>query len=577
MDSIKNFLKKINLSKNYLLILFDIALVLAAILLLITFIKSTNQSAHLYSPKIAEPMEISKVDLKGSDGSVESVKLPVKRDSRYSYSYNFVVEKDINEMEQCVNVNVYYTSFIIRYKGEVIYEKSISKNPIVPSMAASFNVIDIPNRLIGKELEIEFVSNLPNSRALKIPKILIGTKTQIKKHYFYKELFSILAGIALFITAIFISIIGLFFITIGQSSRNLFIAVLFTIIMSLYVIFKSWIILDYLGNSVLAYFIEYTCLILTPVPIFLFFLNVFYENNYYDWRTKTFEYFVVIIFINLIVQWVFTLTGLSEFVLMEKTSLAILAISILYITVAVITLDKNKIEVKNYLIFSILPLVIFIIATTVTYYQTYDVQMMPLIIISVILLIATHFSLSLKKYVFEYNLAIENEFYSQLAYFDTLTQLSNRHDFEKTLESIVSKDVTFNNMYLIMLDMNNLKEINDNYGHKTGDAYLKAAGKLLLRIETKYGNLKAYRYGGDEFIILAYNKKQRELEKIISDINSLSNIKIVSECEYNLEFALGYSLCSDQDSFEILDIKEQADKNMYEDKAHKKEAKADDK
>ncbi len=532
MAFIKSLYKKIDVVNNYSFILFGIALFLTCALLVNTFVHSIDQSEYIYSPKNSAPVLIKNVALRASDGTVERVELPVKRPSDNTYAYNFVIDEDVNGMQQCINVNVNYTSYYIRCDDEIVYSSTVPDDYIVPSMAASFDIIEIANKYLGKELEIEFISNLKSDRPLIIPELLIGTKNAVRKHFFYKGLFKLIASVALFITAFFIAVIGLFFIKIGQSSRNLFIAVLFAMIMSLYIFFRARIVFYYLENSVLGYFIEYTCLMLTPIPVYLLFLNVFYENDYYDWRVKSFEIVVVILIVNLVAQWILTLTGVSEFVLMQGITLGLLATAGAYICTIVFTLDGNKVKNKKMLAFSITPLALLMIAAIVGYYKTFVVPMVPLIIISVVLFMITHFVLALKKYTLDFNAVIENEFYSQLAYFDALTQLSNRHDFEKDVQAIVAREITFNNMYLIMTDMNGLKAINDTYGHKMGDVYLRAAGKLFLELEKKHRRIKAYRYGGDEFIVLAYDKKERELEKIIRDIKNFAKTKMV-DCEYD--------------------------------------------
>ncbi len=570
MKKKKRFFDKLNIFNNYVYYLFILAIVLSALLLIFTFIKSDNQLDNIYYPNKVNPTLIKDVTLKSSDGKVEEVELPVKRSSDNSYSYKFTIDKDPNNLKQCINVIISYTFFRIKHGDEIIYESPIDSGGMVPSMATTFNIIEVPNKFLGKELEIEFVSNLDSDRGIMIPQIYVGTKNAITVYHYYNDMFKLTSAAILFITSIFMAIIGFFFMKIKHSSRNLFIAVLFTVVMSFYILFRTSIMYYYLDNYILAYFIQYTCFIILPLPLFLLFLNIFYENDYYDWRARSFEYFIIIIFINLITQWLLTIFGISEFVLMQKISQILLVVSGVYIFICIITLDRKRIQGRDYLVLSIMPLVILSVALIYGYYKTYSIPLVPLIIFSVVFFILSHFILALKKYILEFNIYIEEDFYSQLAYYDSLTQMSNRHDFEKNVKEILSKDIKFSNMYLIMLDMNNLKRINDNYGHKMGDLYLKRAGEVFSEIEKKYSKVKAYRYGGDEFIILAYDKKEKEIEKIVADIRKLSS-EVEEECKYKLEFAIGYSLCMDQENFEIFTIKDIADKHMYADKNRDKE------
>lgn len=309
------------------------------------------------------------------------------------------------------------------------------------------------------------------------------------------------------------------------------------------------------------------------LPVILIYLHIFNQFHYYGWRVRISKIITFVLFFNLIVQWIVISTGLLSFDLLEKITLSIIIFSFSFITVAVFSLSKNKVKVKKSIVLSNIVLLVFTTSIIIDYLQVYDKDITLLILVSLTIFMMIHLTLAIKKYVMEYNLAIEDSFYSQLAYYDTLTSLSNRHEFEKTVKSIMSKEINFKNMHLIMLDMNNLKKINDNYGHQMGDVYLKEVGEILLELETKYNKLKAYRFGGDEFILLAYNKRLKELERIISEIESLSSTKTLEGCEYSLELAIGYSECTNRDLFNVTVLKDEADKLMYEDKARKKKVK----
>lgn len=81
--------------------------------------------------------------------------------------------------------------------------------------------------------------------------------------------------------------------------------------------------------------------------------------------------------------------------------------------------------------------------------------------------------------------------------YDPQTGVYSRLAYTKRLESIKEgQEVT-----LAMIDLNGLKVINDCYGHKAGDQAIEQVSKVLLSIPVR--GKKIYRYGGDEFIIVA--------------------------------------------------------------------------
>jgi diguanylate cyclase (GGDEF)-like protein/PAS domain S-box-containing protein len=92
-----------------------------------------------------------------------------------------------------------------------------------------------------------------------------------------------------------------------------------------------------------------------------------------------------------------------------------------------------------------------------------------------------------------------------LASQDGLTGLANRRHFDERLQSEwrrAAGDAT--PLSLLMLDVDNFKKFNDQYGHQAGDACLKAVGKAIAAEARRPGDLAA-RYGGEEFVLLLPN------------------------------------------------------------------------
>lgn len=91
-----------------------------------------------------------------------------------------------------------------------------------------------------------------------------------------------------------------------------------------------------------------------------------------------------------------------------------------------------------------------------------------------------------------------------LTYTDELTGLLNRAAFEKDIEYINSESVEFNYSYCIaLIDIDDFKNINDNYGHLVGDDILESISDIIQ--SSIRPDDKAYRYGGEEIaLVLKY-------------------------------------------------------------------------
>ena len=108
----------------------------------------------------------------------------------------------------------------------------------------------------------------------------------------------------------------------------------------------------------------------------------------------------------------------------------------------------------------------------------------------------------------------------QEATYDKLTGLYNRSFFQREAEVLKRSTLEYKIMFL---DLDNFKGINDTFGHQVGDCVLKRVGEVIW--ESIGSRERAYRYGGEEFIIISFEEEERVsemAEKIRSRIEKLS-------------------------------------------------------
>ncbi|MFK7894606.1 MAG: diguanylate cyclase [Myxococcota bacterium] len=98
---------------------------------------------------------------------------------------------------------------------------------------------------------------------------------------------------------------------------------------------------------------------------------------------------------------------------------------------------------------------------------------------------------------------------ASLAATDTLTGLSNRLALEDALDRALARAARFRRQTsLVFVDLDDMKRVNDSYGHEGGDAYLQAIAERIRSISRSYDTLA--RLGGDEFVILLSETTSRE-------------------------------------------------------------------
>ena len=136
--------------------------------------------------------------------------------------------------------------------------------------------------------------------------------------------------------------------------------------------------------------------------------------------------------------------------------------------------------------------------------------------------------------------------------------LTNLYDRRTYLEDVSRYKTIVNG--LIMIDMNELKFVNDNYGHQTGDEALHELAQIFdSSVEPSI--MCTYRVSGDEFIILMFQGKIEQLDNTVSRIR-----KRVEECKYSAAIGTCYIDKKAGDiSFE--EAYQKAEELMYQDKS----------
>ncbi|MEG1943649.1 MAG: diguanylate cyclase, partial [Angelakisella sp.] len=155
--------------------------------------------------------------------------------------------------------------------------------------------------------------------------------------------------------------------------------------------------------------------------------------------------------------------------------------------------------------------------------------------------------------------------------YDSLTNLLNRRAFTVAIGKLFDEPEALKVSALLMLDLDNLKYINDSYGHDCGDGYLRAAANAMKKLPLQ--NMLLARMSGDEFFIFIYGyDSKKQIRGFISELK-----QIINESYYIL--AGGDSVrvrCSagvtwyPEDTTRLEDLARYADFAMYSAKNNKK-------
>ena len=217
-----------------------------------------------------------------------------------------------------------------------------------------------------------------------------------------------------------------------------------------------------------------------------------------------------------------------------------------YLMYGVITTYRNKNKVNKYFFMPVSLFLVPVFIGSVIQYFCYGISLIWLG--AAISLCTLHFS-------------IQNE----ISYIDSLSGLYTRQYMNLYIKDQIKRIGYGYKLGGIMLDIDKFKVLNDKYGHLEGDNAISNVGKILLN-STSGMNALAFRYAGDEFIILMIVNNENEIVKAMKRIDDATeafndqNVK-----PYKLSFSMGFTVFKeDVDTFD--DFLNRIDNEMYRNK-----------
>ncbi len=153
----------------------------------------------------------------------------------------------------------------------------------------------------------------------------------------------------------------------------------------------------------------------------------------------------------------------------------------------------------------------------------------------------------------------------KVADLDPLLEVSNRRAFVRDLNRVLAMAKRYNTQAaLVFIDLNNLKILNDEHSHKTGDRALKHVATLFsanIRAEDSFA-----RIGGDEFGLILMNSPKIKAQQKMSELSSLIQSTPLKGDHHDIKLGIAYGIVDITGGLSAGEALENADKEMYKDK-----------
>ena len=220
-----------------------------------------------------------------------------------------------------------------------------------------------------------------------------------------------------------------------------------------------------------------------------------------------------------------------------------------------------------------------VVHTALTYYSTEDVKSSLgdlikdnlFVILSVIAVILFVIVILLLHNIRANKMIIEKEDQvkdlNRKAYVDSLTSVRNKGaytEYVQKLQERMDEEEEFD-LAIGVFDCNDLKQINDQYGHEKGDMYLKNACQLICKV---FDHSPVFRVGGDEFAVILMNSDFSIRDELIRALEKKQEERngVVRNRWEKVNVAYGIAVYDPELDSSVSDTARRADKVMYDNK-----------
>lgn len=504
-------------------------------------------------------------------GSYTNVNLPVKVDRKRYEDLKIIKRLPGNLDVTTLNIFTIDQGLEVEIDGKVVYSEDMDFEPkgFISVPGKKWNQIPISNFKPGAILTITYRQHSINNNTV-IHRMFLSRGEDFSKFLVRNHFSSLLMGFFILVIGL-LSVIGYFYF--GSKVNDADFMRFFAGIM---IVSSIWVLME---NHIIKFFLPYPDFLsfLRGVSLMLFPISLFTYLIFVDgFRQKTsIMYMIIIVKSYLIIRLILDYTSILPIVSNDKITTFMIYFSMIALVLIIFSNMHSGFD-KRTLTIELSFVILFIFSIIDNYLTRKNQAIYGGFYVGIGFLVFSVFQVMILSSQFK-DLFIRlqlSEKYEKFATTDGLTYLYNRFSFEenlvqinKIIENNLSKLKTCN-FSIVMIDLNDLKPINDKLGHLYGDdALIRCANAVRQAFGGSGVNFggegKVYRIGGDEFAVILFgidekllNEKIEYFHKVLDDENK--------DIKYHLSAAVGYAFFDENLDKKAEQLFKRADSNMYQ-------------
>ena len=478
-----------------------------------------------------------------------------------SYTFSRILDDDFSVEQNTLCIITGFSNLYVYLDNKLIYD-FLDNNYDTYSNKGDETIllIKLPDNYQNKELRLETNMRSNSSLSYIMTTPLISNEVSIIYHLLLSQSYNLLIIFLLFTFAFIILATSLIatYKKVSQSHYLFFLGI-FSLLSAIYSLSGTNILKLFVTNNYLRNVFAFIPLSLIPLSLCI----MISEHTKTKYR-KGLNVAIHLLFLNFIIQSLLTSLHIFDFRFMLPASHITILICIIILVYTLIRSWNDQTKSSRIFVFCIFPIIIGALIDIIIYYRNISYYWGIFFQTGVLFFITMQFFYVINAFWDNYILSIQSNMYKKMAFTDSLTNLNNRAAFEIKIKKIDNNLNSYSSIWCFSIDVNNLKDINDNLGHKYGDYLIINCATI---IKNTFGDLGfCYRIGGDEFIVLLCNLSHSEIQNLITKLyymidqhNSNSGIKI--------SLAMGYDAFDNNQDTTLSSLISRSDKLMYNNKS----------
>lgn len=458
--------------------------------------------------------------------------------------------------------------------GEKIYEYGNEEDApgFMKSPGSCWHIVDIPGGSAGKSLEVRIIPVYEGYYGNAVS-LVYGTRGDC----ILKILTDSLGTLMISCGILFIGAISLvlYFGAVRRKKRDkteakieIFLNLgIFSLLIAVWTLAQCGFLQFLIPDGRTLYFVDYFAFFLFPVP-FNFLLYDICKSKY----RKADLAFPILYLLNMAIAVLLQCTGVVDIFQILPVTHILMAANAVY-TVALILYEARKVgnEDARKFQYPMCAIMTFGMAEMVLYYLRKFQRTSILLSIGTMLFIIMLIWIQVSQYYDQYIQKQKVLYLQKIANMDMLTEAMNRNAYEDMVKYLDGQEIELQTTGVVLFDLDNLKVINDNYGHEKGDEALKLCYQCIR--QAFKDEKSCFRIGGDEF---AYVYHKDEKEQIADKLQELDRLlkEAAKKVAYPLSVSAGYSYYLPDTDIDFKDIVRRSDTMLYRRKRRKKISRA---